>query len=451
MKRIKSIICALLAALMIFAVQTACLAQEEGGISASLSPSIISNGFSVDSSDIYAGSSFKLKFSLKNTSSDIDVRNVNIRLSGADAFTVKNDTDTLYADKIAKGSSQSFSKAFYCSASCPAGMYPISVSINYEYFDMGEKQSGSSEFTYNVEVKSASSAIQGLSPQLLISDFSYGGAEIQGGNTFTLDFKIKNNSSNIKVQNVICKLSGGEAFIVADGTDTVAVKDIAASSTQSVTKSFKCLNSAPSGVYSITASISYEYFEGGERVSASSELTMSIPVIQPDKLQFQGIDLADKTVTVDQEADCAFQVVNSGQTRAANATVKLLDEAGVEIASAFIGNIEAGTQFSSNYTLPVTFTKLGNKKLTLVLEYENENAEKKTIEQEFNVTVEEYYDPYAEITESEEAAQDSTNYTPIIIGGIACLAVIVIAAVVIVVIVKKRKARKGSENFDEEI
>ena len=86
-----------------------------------------------------------------------------------------------------------------------------------------------------------------------------------------------------------------------------------------------------------------------------------------------------------------------------------------------------------------------------MLEYENENAEKKTIEQEFNVTVEEYYDPYAEITESEEAAQDSTNYTPVIIGGIACLAVIVIAAVVIVVIVKKRKARKGSENFDEEI
>ena len=95
MKRIKSIICALLAALMIFAVQTACFAQEEGEISASLSPSIISNGFSIDSSDIYAGSSFKLKFSLKNTSSDIDVRNVNIRLSGADAFTVKNDTDEL--------------------------------------------------------------------------------------------------------------------------------------------------------------------------------------------------------------------------------------------------------------------------------------------------------------------------------------------------------------------
>ena len=451
MKRIKSIICALLAALMVFASQAVCFAQEGGEISASLSPSIISNGFSVDNSDIYAGSSFKLKFSLKNTGSDIDVRNVNIRLSGADAFTVKNDTDTLYADKISKGSSQSFSKEFYCSSSCPAGMYPISVSINYEYFDMGEKQSGSNEFTYNVEVKSTSSAVQSLSPQLLISDFSYGGGEIQGGNTFTLDFKIKNNSSNIKVQNVICKLTGGEAFIVADGTDTVAVKDIAASSTQSVSKSFKCLNGAPSGIYSITALISYEYFDGGERVSASSELTMSIPVIQPDKLQIQGIDLADKTLTVDQEADCPFQIVNSGQTRALNATVKLLDEAGVEIASAFIGNIEAGTQFSSNYTLPVCFNTLGNKKLKLVLEYENENAEKKSIEQEFNVTVEEYFDPYADIMESEETAQEGTNYTPIIIGGVACLAVIITAAVVIAVIVKKRKARKGSENFDEEI
>ena len=440
--------------LMILAPQAVCFAQTgaEADYSPSLSPSLISNGFSVDNSSICAGDSFTLKFSVKNTSSDIDVRNVNIRLSGADAFIVSNDTDSLYTDKIGKGASKSFSKAFYCSSACEGGMYPITVSITYEYFDGGEKQSVSSEFSYNIEVKrAAQSSKQTLTPQLLISDFSYGSAEVQGGAVFTLNFKVKNNSSDIKVQNVLIKLSGGEVFVVADGTDTVAVKDISPNSAQSVSKSFKYLNSAVSGVYPVSAAISYEYFDGGEKVSASSELTMSVPVVQPDKLQFEGIALADKSVTVDQENDCAFQVVNSGQTRAANATVKLFDASGNELASAFIGNIEPGTQFASNYTLPVTFSELGDKKLKLVLEYENENMDKKTIEQEFSIKVEEYFDPYEELMNEQVEPAESAGYIPVIIGCAAGAVVIIIAAVVIAKAVKKRKARKASENFDEEI
>lgn len=103
---------------------------------------------------------------------------------------------------------------------------------------------------------------------------------------------------------------------------------------------------------------------------------MSIPVVQPDKVQFQQIALADKTINVSEENDCAFQVINMGQTKLSNGTVKLLNEKGKEINSAYIGNIDAGGQFVSNYTLPVTFDETGDYKLTLVFEYENENMDK---------------------------------------------------------------------------
>lgn len=148
-----------------------------------------------------------------------------------------------------------------------------------------------------------------------------------------------------------------------------------------------------SGVYPITATVSYEYIEGGKQ-SGSSDLTMSIPVVQPDKVQFQQIALADKTINVSEENDCAFQVINMGQTKLSNGTVKLLNEKGKEINSAYIGNIDAGGQFVSNYTLPVTFDKTGDYKLTLVFEYENENMDKKSIEQEFKVTVQKEEDPF---------------------------------------------------------
>lgn len=115
---------------------------------------------------------------------------------------------------------------------------------------------------------------------------------------------------------------------------------------------------------------------------------MSVPVVQPDKVQFQQIALADKTVNVDEESDCSFQIINMGQTKLSNGTVKLVDSKGKELNSAYVGNIEAGGQFASNYTLPVTFDKTGEYKLKLIFEYENENMDKKSIEQEFKVKVE---------------------------------------------------------------
>lgn len=425
--------------------------------SPSVTPVLTSN-FSVGKKDIYPGDTFKLSFSLKNTSTTTDISNVNVRLSGGDAFSVSKDVDTVYKKSIKRGSTEKFSKNFVCGKNCEAGMHPITVSVTYEYTSGGEKQQGTSEFSFTVETKKKASKknTATLTPQLLISGFSYGDKEINGGETFNLNFTVKNNSETTKIQNIVIKLSGGESFVVADGTDTVTMKSLGANASANMSKSFKCLSSTPSGVYPVTAAVSYEYIENSSKQTASSELTMSVPVVQPDKVQFQSVDLADKTVTVNEETDCAFSVVNTGQTKLSNGAVKLVDEDGKELASAFVGNIEAGAQFTSNYTLPVTFEETGTKKLKLVFEYENENAEKKSIEQEFNVTVEEYFDPFEDISTGEEEnateASGPALSTPVIIG--ICVGAVVLLIVLIVVIkkaVKKKKAKKGSENIDEEI
>ena len=87
-----------------------------------------------------------------------------------------------------------------------------------------------------------------------------------------------------------------------------------------------------------------------------------------------------------------------------------------------------------------------------MLEYENENAEKKSIEQQFRVTVEEYQDPYAELNSDDDAqtAEKSSPVVPIICAVVGVI-VLVAAAVVIVKVVKKKKAQKGSDFIDEEI
>lgn len=455
----KRILTFLMAFVIFVLPQTVCFAAAPMAnevASTNLSPTLIIESYSVDKSSVNPGDVFKLNFKLKNTSKNIKAQNILIRLSGGEMFSVYNSTDTIYTEAISQNSTYSLSKSFYCSPSAESGVYPISVAISYEYFDGGEKLTATAESTMAVKVvKNSSSQTSGktpsLTPQLLISSFTYGGATIEGGSKFDLNFSMKNNSSDIPVENVIVKLSGGESFVVADGTDTIAIKQIAKGASVSVKKSFQSLKTASSGVYPIVASISYEYFDGGEKATGSSELTMSIPVIQSDRVRFEAISLADKTVTIDQENDCGFKIINSGQTKLSSGTVRLLDADKNELVSAYVGNIEPGMMFESNYTLPITFKEEGLVTLTLVFEYENENLEKKSIEQTFNTKAEKENDPFAEIDKNkkDEKEKDKTGlYIGLSVGGIV---VIIVGAIVLKKVIKKRKNKKGSEVFDEEI
>lgn len=410
------------------------------------------------SSDINAGEKFNFNFTVANKSTTYDVRNVNVKLNGGDAFSIVNGSDTIYKASIAKNSSADFSKKFICNNSATSGLHPITVSITYEYVKKGTTEQGTAEsiFTIKTAAKKGASTKLSLTPRLVIGSFSYGNKSVKGGKKFNLAFSIKNNSKNIKAKNIIVKLSGGDTFVVADGTDTISVGNINPNSSVSVSKKFSCLNTAQSGVYPITASISYEYIEGGSKQSGTEELTMSVPVVQPDKVMFSSIDLANKTVNSGEETDCAFSIVNTGKTVLNNGNVRVLDESGTELNSSYIGTIEAGAQYSSNYNLPITLNDAGDYKLTLVFEYENDNADKKTIKQTFKVTVEEYVDPFptddsADNVDGETTDDSSSNNKKKIIIGVAAGVVGVAAIVTVAVLIKKKKHKKGKVDFNEEI
>lgn len=405
--------------------------------------------------DIKAGDKFNFDFYITNKSTAYDVRNVNLKINGGDAFTVVNSGDTIYKNGIAKNQTAEFSKKLICNKSVSSGYHPISLSVTYEYVKAGATEQGTAEATFTVKTaaKKHDSSVS-LTPRLVVGSFNYGNKSIRGGKKFTLNFTIKNNSKKIKAKNVIIKLSGGDVFVVADGTDTISVNNINPNSTVTVSKKFNCLNTAQSGVHPITASISYEYIEGGQKQSGTDDLTMSVPVVQPDKVMFTSIDLADKTINTGDETDCAFSIVNTGKTVLNNGSIKVVDESGTELNSSYIGTIEAGAQYSSNYNLPITMNEPGDYKLTLVFEYENDNADKKRIKQTFKVHVEDYTDPFptdpADTPDDKGDDDSSSSKTKVIIGVVAG---VVGAAVIVTIIVKKKKKRnkKGKVDFNEEI
>lgn len=110
MKKIQLLTSIILTLLMIIAPQSIALAADDSSQASAVS--LISDGFSIDKKAIYAGDTFKLKYKIKNTNSKLDVKNLNMRLSGGDTFTVANDVDTIYSLHFQKVQAHSLARTF---------------------------------------------------------------------------------------------------------------------------------------------------------------------------------------------------------------------------------------------------------------------------------------------------------------------------------------------------
>ena len=275
MKKFQLLTSILLVLLMVIAPQSIAFAADNSPQASAVS--LVSDGFSVDKKSIYAGDTFKLTYKIKNTNSKLDVKNLNMRLSGGDTFTVANDVDTIYSSSLSKGASAQFSKNFYVSAGASAGMYPITVSASYDYTEDGETMSATAEFSYTVQVLPGATQSVGNSPSLVAS-FGINKGNLTAGDNFKLNFKLSNKSAQYNVNNVNIKLAGGDAFSIASDVDTIYKSKINKASSANFSKQFICNKNASGGMYPITASVTYEYTANGEKQQGTAEFTFSIKV-----------------------------------------------------------------------------------------------------------------------------------------------------------------------------
>ena len=126
----------------------------------------------------------------------------------------------------------------------------------------------------------------------------------------------------------------------------------------------------------------------------------------------------------------------------------------VEGASKFIGNINSGTQSTQDFS--ITPTQGGTISMQLVVSYEDESANIKTITKDFTVTVDEMMpsDPGMDMgvvdIPVEEPAQGMPIFAWVIIG-----ALLIAIGVTVAIILKKKRAKKRTaklmEDDDEDI
>ena len=184
-------------------------------------------------------------------------------------------------------------------------------------------------------------------------------------------------------------------------------------------------------------------------------MPVTVPVIQPDRFEISRAEIPENMV-MGEESYGNIALINKGKGSVYNVEAKLEGEGFTvdEGASKFIGNINSGTQSTQDFS--ITPTQTGTISMQLVVSYEDESANIKTVTKDFTITVDEMTptDPGMAMgtvdIPVEEPSQGMPVFAWVIIG-----ALLIAIAVTVAIIIKKKRDKKRTaklmEDDDEDI
>ena len=130
-----------------------------------------------------------------------------------------------------------------------------------------------------------SAPIAGPVPNIIITNFAYGGDSVAAGSKFNLDFTFQ-NKGQVAVTNMVVTVDGGESFAIAGGTNTFYVDALWGGYAMTQSVPMQALlpprKAVPS---SVTVNFRYEYVDASARLKASLTSRFSVPISQPDRFE----------------------------------------------------------------------------------------------------------------------------------------------------------------------
>lgn len=293
----------------------------------------------------------------------------------------------------------------------------------------------------------------GKAPALIVKSAGYGTGQITAGENFTLTAEILLSGNKNGAENVAVSLTLPEEITVVSGSSYQFIGNMKANQTANVQFELTASAVAKAGSYNISIDVTGNAQADG--AALSGKMPVTVPVIQPDRFEISHTDIPENMV-MGEETYGNIALINKGKGTVYNVEAKLEGEGFTvdEGASKFIGNINSGTQSTQDFS--ITPTQGGTISMQLVVSYEDESANIKTITKDFTVTVDEMMpsDPGMDMgvvdIPVEEPAQGMPIFAWVIIG-----ALLIAIGVTVAIILKKKRAKKRTaklmEDDDEDI
>ena len=291
-----------------------------------------------------------------------------------------------------------------------------------------------------------SAPIAGPVPNIIITNFAYGGDSVAAGSKFNLDFTFQ-NKGQVAVTNMDVTVDGGESFAIAGGTNTFYVDALWAGYAMTQSVPMQALASAKSGAQSVTVNFRYEYVASA-RSSSQSDVKISVPISQPDRFEISDPVVPDQVIA-GQENTVTMEYVNKGKGDIANVEATMEGEGfDATMKTQYVGNVASGATGTIGYAF--TPHASGELKTTLKVTYEDSDGQTKT--KEFPLTI-----PVTDMQPMDDSGMADPNMDQNANQGLPVLVyvvIVVIAVVIIVVIVllvrRRRKQKAKKNDIDED-
>ena len=381
--------------------------------------------------EVTAGENFSLSFTVTNKGS----RAVSgMKITAAPPEGVYNLSRSAYVDDFNAGQSRTYRMTFASFDDLEAKGCAIKLSVS----PSGNQEEPAVSQYAATDVKNGAGTVK--SPLLMISSVSYGGS-VQAGSSFRLHLTVKNTSDK-KLTNIKLALSAeGSTFLPAQGSSTLFLDSIEAksSSEQSMLMSAKAdAEQRPTG---ITVSMSYEDGRGN---AYTAEDTISIPVVQKDRLS-----VGDVTPPYEAYAGniCSGEIefYNKGKSVLNNLSVRAegnFDSSGMN-NNYYVGNMASGA--SDSFSFNMLPREAGPVQGEIIFSYEDGTGKPCEVRKTFSFEAMEmpaYEEPFPMDEQSEKALPWS-----IMIAGAVLL--LLIGMGVFIKIRRKRRLEKSLELDDE--
>ncbi len=217
---------------------------------------------------------------------------------------------------------------------------------------------------------------------------------LKAGDEFTALVTLKNTNEKKAVQNMTITVTNESPFLtLLNESNSVYYKSLAKGATLELELKYKTSMEAPAGKYAINIAMAYD---NSDAQTLTSSGLVTVEISQPMRVEMEMPQIA-KEVNAGDTLPLSFNVMNLGRGKVYNVRVALNAPGLLPNASAFIGNMEAGTSGTADMNVFVGTKdmsegydgsdKYGYTSGTATLIYEDENGVEYTQEFELSTTI----------------------------------------------------------------
>ena len=278
-----------------------------------------------------------------------------------------------YPGSIGRGQVVEFLYHLRLSKKATVGVKQVDFNVTYRNED-GDLKTGTVSLFVNVRKGLSPTSDKDTTtsvPKLIIESYKLSSDKIYAGETFDLEFTIKNTSDSTNLQNVQIHIkdAGETATIVpaSGGSNTLYISKIGKGQSSSQKVSLQTAPDATAKAYTLNVDFSYE--SASTNAAHTANETIAVPILQKIRLKCDEPTVYDDVSYLDSSTSMSIRMYNMGRSSVYNCIVDV-EGNGLKLEESYFGGtLSAGSTLAAD--ISVIPSVAGDIQGTIVISYED--------------------------------------------------------------------------------